>query len=1495
MKWEKVTIFISSTFNDMHGERDYLVKNVFPELRDWCEERKIYLVDVDLRWGVTTEDTENANTVGTCLKNIDKSRPFFLCFLGQRRGWLPDIDEHISLQTEETYPDIKKFAKNKSVTEIEIEHALLSPMERFVKNKITACKPSEHALFFFREDNYTDQLNEGQRCIYTNQCEHNPKEADKKLKEFINEIKKNVEFKVNSYYGTWDKDLTVSELSHMKQNQAKGGLKDFKVNKKGYPKLKEVILKQLKEEIIKEYPDNANIRKTSPLQKELDQQDIFRKINTKGFIERKKSFNELDSYLDSDEKFICVLTAKTGMGKTMLLANYITNLNKRKNLKVYARFSGVSDNSGEQYNIWRSILEEAKIPLPEDKRNIDDWVPNLEKLEENIKKVLENLAKDENTVIIIDGINQLSNGLDMLNWLPRELPENLKIILSFKEDAESQETIANLDKSFTHLKIKGLESDEDKKNIINKYLEQFLKALDDEQINRICKVDGSDNPLFLKILLNELRLFGQFDVLDEQIINFPDNPQEAFKKVLGRLEKEENYTNINSKDITKLVFGLLATSRYGLSEEELIESINIHEEVNNKKKFFEDSLKDAVRFNLRQVKPFMKRSEGKFDFFYDSFKSVAIEKYNKNEVKFNQTLSNYFKGQIDPEGDFSFKGKNIRPFNELPYHLNKSKNTMGLEEILSNYIWIRNKSELNNIFNTINDYDYIDIENEKYHYMKLIKDTLISSSHVLNENIWELPTQLWGRLKDINISKIEKLLGEIDYCNDYPWLKPCHHMNTPEEALKTTLKGHKDYVESVCFSDDGNYVVSGSVDNSIYIWDWNKQRVIKRLKGHTDYVDSVCFSDDGKYVVSGSGDNSVRIWDWKEEKEIKKLKGHTTIVFSVCFSSDGKYVVSGSGDNSVRIWDWKEEREVKKLERHTGTVTSVCFSSDGKYVVSGSGDNSVRIWDWKEEREVKKLEGHTNRVMSVCFSSDGKYVASGSEDNSVCVWDWKKSWRKVKKLEGHRNRVMSVCFSHDDRFIASGSYDNSICIWDWKKQEKIKKLEGHTNLVMSVCFSKDDKYIVSGSYDNSVRVWDWGKSWRKKVKKLEGHRSRVMSVCFSSDDRFIASGSYDNSICIWDWKKQEKIKKMEGHTATVTSVCFSNDGRYVVSGSGDNSVCVWDWKKSWGKKVKKLKGHTATVTSVCFSNDGRYVVSGSGDNSILIWDWKKSCKKKIKKLDGHTGTVTSVCFSHDGMYVVSGSGDNSVCVWDWKKQKLIKKLGGHTGTVTSVCFSRDGRYVVSGSGDNSVCVWDWKKQKLIKKLLGHTNRVMSVCFSNNNEFIVSGSYDNSICVWDWKRAKKIQNPIILINTEEKLYSCVFSNNDYRIVAGGDSGKILIYSVENLFKQRSVFNYYGNNNLDNIAGFGDYSPVQESNGNLKIKIEYDGEFTAGYGSHDQNDDFTATDYWEIDLGDSPYVDVGAKKSDSGNGLLKLFVLKGEKIVAEKTTTDPYGEIIIHYKF
>lgn len=126
--WQTVSIFISSTFNGMHAERDYLVKRVFPELREWCEKRKLRLVNIDLRWGVTEEDaTKHKNVVKVCLDRIDECRPFFLCFLGQRRGWVPNKDD-ITSESDNVFPDLKQYIKSTLITEATAQNAVMGAL-----------------------------------------------------------------------------------------------------------------------------------------------------------------------------------------------------------------------------------------------------------------------------------------------------------------------------------------------------------------------------------------------------------------------------------------------------------------------------------------------------------------------------------------------------------------------------------------------------------------------------------------------------------------------------------------------------------------------------------------------------------------------------------------------------------------------------------------------------------------------------------------------------------------------------------------------------------------------------------------------------------------------------------------------------------------------------------------------------------------------------------------------------------------------------------------------------------------------------------------------------------------------------------------------------------------------------------------------------------------------------------------------------------------------
>ena len=66
------------------------------------------------------------------------------------------------------------------------------------------------------------------------------------------------------------------------------------------------------------------------------------------------------------------------------------------------------------------------------------------------------------------------------------------------------------------------------------------------------------------------------------------------------------------------------------------------------------------------------------------------------------------------------------------------------------------------------------------------------------------------------------------------------------------------------------------------------------LEGHTSYVNSVAITSDNKYIISGSDDNTIRIWNLLKKRQETVLEGHTSYVNSIAITSDNKYIISGS-------------------------------------------------------------------------------------------------------------------------------------------------------------------------------------------------------------------------------------------------------------------------------------------------------------------------------------------------------------------------------------------------------------------------------------------------------------------------------------------------------------------------------------------------------------------------------------------------------------------------
>jgi len=97
-------------------------------------------------------------------------------------------------------------------------------------------------------------------------------------------------------------------------------------------------------------------------------------------------------------------------------------------------------------------------------------------------------------------------------------------------------------------------------------------------------------------------------------------------------------------------------------------------------------------------------------------------------------------------------------------------------------------------------------------------------------------------------------------------------------------------------------------------------------------VNSVAVSRDGRYIVSGSHDTTIKVWNIEKKELLKTLEGHKSDVISVVISGDGKYIASSS-DKSIKIWDREKGILLKTLEKQKYYITSLAINRDGKYIL----------------------------------------------------------------------------------------------------------------------------------------------------------------------------------------------------------------------------------------------------------------------------------------------------------------------------------------------------------------------------------------------------------------------------------------------------------------------------------------------------------------------------------------------------------------------------------
>lgn len=340
MKHERIfgqtcNIFISSTFVDMNSERNYLMKSVFPELKQWCKEHFIDLNVIDLRWGIREEDTMDRSTLRICLENIKESTPFFLCLFGERKGWIP-CEEDFDQKTFEKFPFVRELAGKLSATEYEVYYVLKELEGR--QHKCLFLKRDSAFIEEFKEESrkslylsdnaesrFLEQYINESGYDYIKYTCHKKSWESNKISKVQEEISN---FFIERAGADFSAELLGELLFEIRiELEKQVELCDFKVKEQS---LKSYLLNFYKNEIRKEFPDFFTHKGID--EGKLSEEARLQRLNSKYYL-GKKYITELEELLKkNDSCHIVLLDSHTDTTEIseMILAHWILNNREEK-------------------------------------------------------------------------------------------------------------------------------------------------------------------------------------------------------------------------------------------------------------------------------------------------------------------------------------------------------------------------------------------------------------------------------------------------------------------------------------------------------------------------------------------------------------------------------------------------------------------------------------------------------------------------------------------------------------------------------------------------------------------------------------------------------------------------------------------------------------------------------------------------------------------------------------------------------------------------------------------------------------------------------------------------------------------------------------------------------------------------------------------------------------------------------------------------------------